>query len=300
MEPGHEKEFLAPLPVGRLWGVGPKTEAALKRVGLERIGQIADLQHADLTARLGKTGAHLWQLAQGIDDRAVIQEEGFKSIGHEFTFDRDTADPKELHATLLTLSEKVAQRLRSNRARARTIAIKFRKEDFSTFTRRKTLTSTVNTAERIFPVARELMQGLWCEGMLVRLIGVYGSNLEIEASGAQMSLPDPTAQKNQKLASAMDSIVQRFGGQAITRAALVFEKEGVKRGFQISDFKFQTQASNLESGISAVDAIINVFAFGVIECSKWSCGLFCLDAFSCKLPSAVQMTTHTSRRGVKP
>jgi DNA polymerase-4 len=61
VEPGHEREFLAPLPVGRLWGVGPKTEASLKMAGLERIGEIADLQHSELTARLGKTGAHLWQ-----------------------------------------------------------------------------------------------------------------------------------------------------------------------------------------------------------------------------------------------
>jgi DNA polymerase-4 len=225
VEPGHEKGFLAPLPVGRLWGVGPKTEAALKKVGLEQIGQIADLQHSDLTVRLGKTGAHLWQLAHGIDDRPVIQGEGFKSIGHEFTFDRDTADPEVLHATLLTLSEKVARRLRSNRARARTIAIKFRKEDFSTFTRRTTLTSAVNTAESIFPIAQELLQGLWYEGMLVRLIGVYGSNLEIETSGTQMSLLDAASKKKQKLASAMDSIVQRFGGQAITRAALVRKKK---------------------------------------------------------------------------
>jgi DNA polymerase IV len=225
VEPGQEKEFLAPLPVGRLWGVGPKTEAALKKAGLERIGQIADLQHSDLTARLGKTGAHLWQLAHGIDDRPVIQEEGFKSIGHEFTFDRDTADPEVLHATLLTLSEKVAQRLRSNRARARTIAIKFRKEDFSTFTRRTTLSSAVNTADCIFPVAQDLLQKLWRKGMLVRLIGVYGSSLEIETSGTQMSFLDTASQKNQKIASAMDSIVQRFGGQAITRAALVSKKK---------------------------------------------------------------------------
>ena len=104
VEPGHEREFLAPLPVGRLWGVGPKTEAGLKMAGLERIGQIADLQHSELTARLGKTGAHLWQLAHGIDDRPVLPEEGFKSIGHEITFEHDTADPELLHATLLGLS----------------------------------------------------------------------------------------------------------------------------------------------------------------------------------------------------
>ena len=92
VDPGHEKEFLAPLPIGKLWGVGSKTEAYLKGIGLERIGQLANLQHSELASRLGKSGAHLWQLAQGIDDRPVLPEEGFKSIGHEITFEKDTSD----------------------------------------------------------------------------------------------------------------------------------------------------------------------------------------------------------------
>ena len=188
---------------------------------LPRIGQIADLTHSDLAARLGKTGAHLWQLANGMDDRPVVQDEGYKSIGHEITFEHDTADPELLHATLLGLSEKVAQRLRSNSARARTIAIKYREADFSTYTRRTTLNNPVNTAENIFPPALKLLKTLWRDGVLVRLIGVYASNLEIEVGGTQMSLLDAAPQKDQKLASAMDSISQRFGDQAITRAALV-------------------------------------------------------------------------------
>jgi nucleotidyltransferase/DNA polymerase involved in DNA repair len=225
VEPGDEKAFLAPLPVGRLWGVGPKTEAGLKKVGLERIGQIAGLQHSELTARLGKTGAHLWQLAQGIDDRPVIPDEGCKSIGHEITFERDTADRQLLHATLLNLSEKVAQRLRSNGARARTIAIKFRESDFSTFTRRTTLNTPVNTSEAIFHAAERLFETLLRECVPVRLIGVYASGLEFETGGKQMSLLNPAPQKDRKLASALDSIVQRFGDRAITRAALVPKKK---------------------------------------------------------------------------
>jgi DNA polymerase IV len=224
VEPGQEKEFLAPLPVGRLWGVGPKTEAGLKRIGLERIGQIADLPHSEITARLGKSGAHLWQLAQGIDDRPVFSEEGFQSIGHEITFDHDTADPELLHATLLDLAGRVAQRLRTNKARARTITIKFREADFSTFTRRTTLNNPVNTVEAIFPVAQKLMKTLLREGVLVRLIGVYAGNLEIDAGGKQMSFMNPVP-KDQKLASALDSIVERFGGKAITRAALISKKK---------------------------------------------------------------------------
>jgi DNA polymerase-4 len=224
VEPGREKEFLSPLSIGRLWGVGPKTEALLKKAGFERIGQLAALSHSDLTARLGKSGAHLWQLAQGIDDRPVFPEEGFKSIGHEITFERDTADTAVLHSTLLHLAERVAQRLRKQGAQAHTLTIKYREADFSTFTRRITLGNPVDTSEKIFPVALKLFNGLIHQGALVRLIGVSASNLETSPSGIQSSLFDQSPQKDRKLAAALDDISQRFGTQAITRATLVSKK----------------------------------------------------------------------------
>jgi len=221
VEPGHEREFLAPLPIGRLWGVGVKTEAYLKKIGLERIGQLADLSRSELMARFGKSGEHLWQLAQGVDDRPVSPEEGYKSIGHEITFEKDTADARLLHDTLLELTEKVCQRLRAHRARARTLTIKFREADFTTFTRRTTLDTPVDTAEKVFPVAFGLMSTLMREGRLVRLIGVYASTLETEAGGEQLRLFDRVPQKERRLAAALDDIVRRYGDGAITRAALV-------------------------------------------------------------------------------
>jgi DNA polymerase IV len=222
---GREKEFLAPLPISRLWGVGPKTESYLKTLGLERIGQIADLQPNNLAASLGKSGFHLWQLAQGIDDRPVLSEEGCKSIGHEITFERDTGDLALLEATLLSLAEKVARRLRAQKVQAHTIAIKFRKADFSTFTRRVTLGAPADTSEKIFPVARELLKSLFRKGMLVRLIGVSGSNLETREGDRQMSLFNAVPrQKDRNLAAALDDITHRFGSQAITRAVLVSKK----------------------------------------------------------------------------
>jgi DNA polymerase IV len=222
--PGHEKEFLAPLPIGKLWGVGSKTEAYLKRIGLERIGQLAGLPHSELVSRLGKSGAHLWQLAQGIDDRPVIPEEGFKSIGHEITFEKDTADVQLLDATLLELTEKVAHRLRMQGARARTIALKFREADFSTFTRRMTSPDPVDTTEKMFPIVQKLMKSLIRKDVLVRLIGVYAGNLEIGSGSGQMLLLDEAPQRDRKLAAAMDDITRRFGEQSITRAALVSRK----------------------------------------------------------------------------
>jgi DNA polymerase IV len=223
--PGNEKDFLAPLPMGRLWGVGPKTETALKKIGLERIGQLAAMSHSELTAMLGKSGAHFWQLAHGIDDRPVESAEGCKSIGHEITFDQDTGDWALLERTLLDLAEKVAQRLRSNGARARTIAIKFRESDFSTFTRRVTLNNPVDTSEKIFPAALKLLGSLFRKGCPVRLIGVYAGNLEAGFGEKQMSLFDQVPAKDRKLAAALDDISRRFGGRAITRAALVSKKK---------------------------------------------------------------------------
>jgi DNA polymerase IV len=220
VDPGREAEFLAPLPVSRLWGVGQKTTALLKDLGVERICQIAALERRYLVDRFGKGGEHLWELSRGIDGRPVAPEEGYKSIGHETTFEKDTEDERLLHDTLLWLAEKVAQRLRANNARARTIAIKFREADFSTYTRRKTLSVAVDTSEKVFPQAWNMMRRLIRRGVAVRLIGVYGSNLESEEAG-QLSLFDKPEQKDRRLATAVDHITRRYGDSAITRATLV-------------------------------------------------------------------------------
>lgn len=224
VDPGREREFLAPLPISRLWGVGPRTEAYLKKLGFERIGQIAAMPLKELAARLGESGAHLWRLASGLDDRPVLSEDGCKSIGHEITFEKDTDDFSLLRTTLLDLTERVAHRLRMEAVRAYTVTLKFRESDFSTFTRRTTLDAPVDTSEQIFPIALKLLEGLFRHGVRVRLIGVSGSNLEPQTGGNQMRLFDQASAKERKLAAAMDDISRRYGGRAITRAALVAKK----------------------------------------------------------------------------
>jgi nucleotidyltransferase/DNA polymerase involved in DNA repair len=224
VEPGMEKEFLAPLPIRCLWGVGPKTGEVLKKMGLQKIGQIAAVPLCDLERLLGETGARLWRLSQGIDDRPVEHAEGRKSIGHEITFEKDTADFDLIHAALLELTEKTARRMRVEKVRARTVAVKFRKEDFSTFTRQTTLGEPADTVEKIFPAALNLMKGLFRKGGRVRLIGVSVSNLQADSapgSGAQRNLFSQTSPKEKKLAEAVDDISRRFGGSAITRATLI-------------------------------------------------------------------------------
>jgi DNA polymerase-4 len=221
VEPGGEAAFLAPLPIGRLWGVGRKTEARLRNLGCARIGQIAQIERSRLGAILGKNGEHLCQLARGIDDRPVVPEEGCKSIGHETTFDQDTKDADLIHDTLLELAENVARRLRASGVRARTIGIKFRDADFTTVTRRTSLAEPVDTAEKVFPIALRLMSPLVRSGKPVRLIGVYGSNLEMAAESEQLALFAPPRRKDRLLAAALDDIVRRYGRGAISRAALV-------------------------------------------------------------------------------
>lgn len=221
VEAGHEQEFLAPLPIRRLWGVGPKTEEALHRLGILLIGDIVRRQRTELVRRLGENGEHLWQLAHGADDRPVAPEEGFKSIGHETTFEHDTADRELLHDMLLELTEKMTQRLRANNARGRTVTVKLREADFSTSTRRISLPEPAATTERIFPAAWKLMQPLIREGKRVRLIGVYASHLSTPEDAGQMNLFASAPEKDRQLAEAVDSITSRYGTRAITRAALV-------------------------------------------------------------------------------
>ena len=221
VEPGKEEEFLRDLPLRRLWGVGAKTEARLLELGISRIGQLLEIGGAELARRLGPNHSeHLCTLARGMDDRSVSPEEGYKSIGHETTFEVDTVDPGLLHDTVLALSEKVAQRLRSHAVRARTITVKFREADFTTYTRRVTLADAADTVDRIFSVAQRLLRSLVRDGVAVRLVGVYGSNLASGKEG-QLDLFAPKRSRNRDLAAAVDDISRRFGDGAITLAALV-------------------------------------------------------------------------------
>jgi DNA polymerase IV len=228
VEPGEEPAFLEPLPIRRLWGVGPKTEEVLRRAGLTRIGDLTRVTSEDLDRRLGGGGEHLQRLARGVDDRPVSPEEGYKSIGHETTFERDTADREVLGATLLALTRKVAARLRDHDVACRTVTVKLREADFTTHTRRTTLDEAADTEERIAPVAARLMRTLAGDQTLVRLIGVYASNLVSARPRGQLELFGRPPRKDRDLAAAVDDIVRRFGDAAITRARLVHA--GRKRG----------------------------------------------------------------------
>ncbi|PYQ45646.1 MAG: DNA polymerase IV [Acidobacteria bacterium] len=214
--PGTEAAFLAPLPVRRLWGVGPKMEEVLLKIGVRTIGELATCDPARLRRRLGTHGHDLVQLAPGIDDREVVSEgEDAKSVGQEHTFGADTADRERLRTTLLELCDAVARRLRQHGVRARTVTLKYRDEDFHTSTRAKTLAAAVDSGDALFEAAWRLFRGVHGRRK-VRLLGVSASGL---AGPAQMPLFAAAPPSRSDVAR--DLVEQRFGAGTLTRASLL-------------------------------------------------------------------------------
>jgi DNA polymerase IV len=220
--PGTEAAFLAPLPVRRLWGVGPKLEEQLAKLGIVTIGDLAALDPARLERRLGTHGQDLQRLARGEDDREVSPAASrAKSLGQEHTYDRDTADQARLRATLLALADAVAARLRSHGLRGRTITLKYRDEDFRTTTHARTLREATDSGTTLFDVAWALF-GEVHRGKKVRLLGIYASHFDGE--GDQLALfATPAAPA--PLDRLRDEVVRRFGDEAITRASLLGRRE---------------------------------------------------------------------------
>jgi nucleotidyltransferase/DNA polymerase involved in DNA repair len=220
--PGTEAAFLAPLPVRRLWGVGPRMEEQLAKLGVATIGQLAALDPARLERRLGTHGHDLQRLARGEDDREVIaQGAGAKSLGQEHTYDRDTADPARLRATLLALADGVAARLRAHGLRARTVTLKYRDEDFRTTTHARTVREATDSGRALFDVAQALFAEVH-RGRKVRLLGIYTSHFGEEK--AQLGLFDAPAEPA-PIDRVRDEIARRFGDEAITRASLLGRRE---------------------------------------------------------------------------
>jgi len=222
---GKGKEFLAPLPVSRMWGVGEQTEKRLLSKGWKTIGQLAALPAEILTSHFGKFGGDLWQLSNGIDPRPVCRHVETKSVGHEITYEADTADPKTWAATLLGLCEKVSTRLRQTGVSGRTVTLKVRLNDFSTFTHRRTMSFSFSTTEEIYPLVCRLLEEKVPNPVKIRLLGVYISHLEGNEL-AQRSLFDQEPRKWRALSRAVDQVRDRFGDASIRRATLLLRSPG--------------------------------------------------------------------------
>ena len=218
VEAGREAEFLAPLPIERLWGVGRATAKDLAALGIASIGQLQRLPRATLVARLGDHGAGLYALAFGRDERPVEPWTPPKSMGAETTFERDTTDRARLDTTLRGQAERVARELRAERLAAARVTLKLRFADFRTLTRSHTSDPTQDGLELYRRVAILLARETLVQP--VRLIGVSASALTAEQTG-QLGLLGDDAVRRERLARAVDRITDRFGLDAIRPAALV-------------------------------------------------------------------------------
>jgi len=219
---GGEAAFLAPLPLSRLWGVGPKTRAVLEDLGMRTIGDLANADPALLEARLGEHGSTIAQRAKGIDeDREVVADPGDpKSIGHAHTFDRNTLDRAQIESTLLRLAEGVGRRLRKHELRGRTVELQLRVAPFETRTRQRTLAEPTSDDLAIFETARALLRDALAADLEagrvspVRLVGVTMSGL---VGGEQLDLF--TGARMSRLNAALDAVRSRFGDDALDRAS---------------------------------------------------------------------------------
>jgi len=215
-------EFLHPLPVRELWGVGPKTGEALTKLGLETIGDIAHTPRGTLIRALGQgQGESLYELAWGRDLRAVEESAIEKSIGAEETFARDIDDNEELLAELLRVTERVARRLRDQQFVARTIAIKIRFSDFTTITRSKSIDLPTASTQEIYEQVRRLFTALGLVRARVRLVGVRLENLESDAGLVEQLTLGSREKGWRQVDQALDRARRRFGGGALKPARLI-------------------------------------------------------------------------------
>jgi DNA polymerase-4 len=215
-------EFLHPLPVAALWGVGDKTEQALTRLGLHTVGDLANTPAATLQRALGSAaGAHLSSLAWGRDARRVTPLEPDKSIGAEETFAVDVDDPVVVHRELLRLSERTAGRLRAAGQVGRTVSIKIRFSDFTTITRSRTLGEATDVGRTVYETALSLYDALGLERARLRLVGVRVEGIADAVGQPHQLLLGERDTGWREAEQAVDRAARRFGAGAVRPAALV-------------------------------------------------------------------------------
>lgn len=217
VQPGMEKDFLAPLPVNKFSGVGEQMYKTLLEMNIRTIRDLSETPVALLEKKLGKWGADLWQKSQGIHHGEVHAYHEAKSISSENTFEENTADVQFLLSELVRLTEKIAFELRQDEKLAGCIAVKIRYPDFETTSRQTTIDYTLRDDELI-PVAIDLFHKLYRPGKPVRLLGVRLSELTNHA--VQGSLFDDATRKN-NLYKAIDDVKNKFGRSSLQKARTV-------------------------------------------------------------------------------
>ena len=216
--------FLHPLPVSALWGVGPKTNEALERLGLHTVGDIAQTPQQTLIRALGQAaGESLYELAWGRDDRDVIPEEPDKSISAAETFDRDIDDPEVVAKEILRMCERASSRMRERSLFAKTITLKVRFADFTTVNRSKTLPLPIDTTHEIYEVAKALYEALSIERARIRLVGVSLENLHTDTH--EQLVLGARESSWRELQGGIDAAKARFGRDSVRPGRLIDESD---------------------------------------------------------------------------
>jgi DNA polymerase-4 len=215
-------EFLHPLPVEALWGVGAATAETLRRLGLKTVGDVATIPRRTLERAVGDaTGGHLHLLANGIDDRPVIPDGPAKSVGSEETFSSDLDDNEIILREVLRLADRTASRLREKGMCGRTVTLKVRWSNFKTITRSRTMEAEFDNAAEIYDAVKGLYLKLDPQRPRIRLLGVSVSSLAPGPPRRQLLLDDSGRSGWNEAAAAVDDIRRRFGEEAVTPATLL-------------------------------------------------------------------------------
>jgi DNA polymerase-4 len=228
VEPGHELEFLHPLPVERLWGVGPVTAHKLRSRGIRSVGQVAHVAESTLVSLLGRaSGRHLHALSRNLDPRPVRRRRRRRSMGTQRALGRRRRSAQDLDTVLVGLVDRICGRLREAHRMCRTVVLRLRFGDFSRATRSHTLLEATSSTYMILATARGLLAAAMpaIEGRGLTLLGISLSNLS-EGRTLQLALPFEN-QRAGRVDAAIDIVRDRFGADAITRAVLLHRDPGI-------------------------------------------------------------------------
>ena len=229
VEPGREREFLHPLGIERIWGVGPKSALRLQSLGIHTVKQLAATPEAELIAVLGRAqGRHVHALAHNRDPRRVRPSPRRRSFGSQSAFS-PRRRPSSVQAMLRGLADRVTRRMRAKGAAGRTVTLRLRLADYSRATRSYTLAAPVATSGAVLAVARHLLASAMplIHGRGLSMVGITISNLDGRGGAIQLELPLDCAEEQLALDLALDDIRSRFGPAAITRGSLVGRDPGL-------------------------------------------------------------------------
>jgi DNA polymerase-4 len=228
VESGREKEFLAPLPIADLPGIGRKMEEYFHRFGVRTLGELANTPFEKIKA-WGKFSVNLWEAANGVDNIWFVPRVEVKSISRSETFAKNSADIKFILAMLQHLTEKVGAEIRSEGYQGKCVHVAIRYKDFRTVSRQRALAYSTSSTKEIYDTGKILLKELWDGYTPLRLVGIAVSKFEAKGQTLQPSFFDKNQEKQLELEKRIDHLRERFGKDAVMPASLI--RRELHRGF---------------------------------------------------------------------